>query len=65
MHKLLFALLTCTLMVLGKSSIQAQTGTLRIKVVDENNISLPGAYVTLSQTNSKGVSDLYGDLTLL
>jgi TonB-dependent receptor len=46
-------------------AVQAQTGTLRIKVVDENNINLPGASVTLSQNYAKGVSDVYGDLTLV
>jgi TonB-dependent receptor len=54
-----------TMFALDSFPAFAQTGTLRIRVVDENNISLPGAYITLSGTNSKGVTDVYGDLTVL
>jgi TonB-dependent receptor len=42
----------------------AQQVILKIKVVDENNLNMPGASVTLSGSNSKIISDVNGNAIL-
>ena len=63
MPRFFFMLLTiCCL--LASNLANAQTGILRIRVVDENNLNLPGANVRLTGSGARGVTDVNGTLIL-
>ena len=57
----LTALVYCLLM---SNLADAQTGILRLRVVDENNLNLPGANVRLKSSGARGVTDVNGNLIL-
>ena len=50
--------------LLASNLANAQTGILRIRVVDENNLNLPGANVRLTGSGARGVTDVNGTLIL-
>ena len=56
------AMLICCLLI--SNLADAQTGLLRLRVVDENNLNLPGANVRLKASGARGVTDVNGNLIL-
>jgi TonB-dependent receptor len=59
LRKLLLVLLTST-----SATLFAQNGSIKVKVIDDNNLNLPGALVKLQNTNIIGVTDTKGEVLL-
>ncbi|MEY3433202.1 MAG: hypothetical protein RL131_1138, partial [Bacteroidota bacterium] len=57
MRKLLFCLV-CFLTI--SSQLKAQNAVLKVKVVDENSLNLPGATITLANQKRKSFTDVNG-----
>ncbi len=57
-----FSLLALFLIVI--TSLQAQSGTLRGKIIDENKLSIPGAYIYSNDQQFYAVSDVNGNYTI-
>lgn len=57
-------LLTLLTALLTAAWIMAQSSVIKIKVVDEQNLNLPGAYVTLEDTRYSDITDENGLVTL-